>query len=244
MSEDTHLNVTFKELSAPVTRKSHRTLETIEMDIHAITRRTVFQLGRYLTEAKSLCGDQEWSKWIDKDLDMHKETAANYMAAWRFVSKFRKARSFNVAARVITAAAWLDKTSQARAVEVLANASTKKSISAPKGYKLLELVKREAFLRAAKRASRLAGYDGPFDKVVTTATRQAALAWTRLAAVDDLDDESSNPLVAWWEMATADQRAEFARHVRKRPKAITRITSVRRKLPPRQRSVARKRARG
>lgn len=243
MSEDSSLNVTFKEVSKPAKQRPLRSLEIIEADIHAVHRQTIFRLGKLLTEAKRICHDRTWKAWLDKEFVMSEERAADYMAAWRMVARLRTARSLNVATRVICAAALLDKANQDRAVAVLAKATSNKRLSATEGYKLLELVRREAFQRAAKEALRLSRFTGPVDKTMATATRQAALAWTRLAANHEPDDDSSNPLVAWWETATANQRAEFVRYVREIPKPITRTTNVRRKLPHRQRNAVRKRAR-
>ena len=240
MSTISSFVLTLGSESTPTKSKPARTLESIEADIDGVNRKAVFQLGKLLTEAKGLCDDKEWETWLRNEFHMPAQTAANYMAAWRLVSRLRQARSLNVAARVITAAAWLDKTEQTRAVAVLAKAATNKRIGVSEGYKLLDLVRREAFLQSTKKASRLASYHGPFDKTVANATRQAALAWTRVATTDE-PDGSSNPLVCWWQMADPNQRAEFISHVREIPKPINMTIKLKRKPSRRRRNVVGKR---
>jgi Protein of unknown function (DUF3102) len=118
-----------------------RELAAIAGDIHALERRSIFDIGKLLIEARDACAHGEWGDWLYREFDWSDDTADNYMAAARLADKFRTVRNLKVPFRVIYDLD-LDDPDLPTIIEALASASKSKSISVDEAEEVIDLTRR------------------------------------------------------------------------------------------------------
>jgi hypothetical protein len=81
--------------------KPPRDLDAIAADIHQLERRTVFETGALLAEAKAVCEFGAWLNWLDAEFNWSHDTAMRYIGAYRLADKFRTVRNLLLPSRII-----------------------------------------------------------------------------------------------------------------------------------------------
>jgi hypothetical protein len=127
-----------------VDSNTKRDLAAIAGDIHALERRSIFDIGKLLIEARDACAHGEWGHWLDREFDWSDDTADNYMDAARLADKFRTVRNLKVPKRVIydDLAADIDDPDLPAIIDALAKASKSKSISVAEADEVITLMRR------------------------------------------------------------------------------------------------------
>jgi hypothetical protein len=129
-------------MNAPFKSNTKRELADIAGDIHALERRSAFDIGKLLIEARDACDHGEWGNWLDREFDWSDDTADNYMAAARLADKFRTVRNLKVPQRIIyDLGADIDDTDLPAIIEALAEASKSKSISVTRAEEVINLTR-------------------------------------------------------------------------------------------------------
>jgi len=117
------------EVSANPNSNQGRPLDEIAADIHGIERRSIFELGDLLIEAKAACEHGQWGKWLDAEFDWSADTAGRYMGAAELGSKFRKLRNLKLATTTLYDLLDEDDDKLPAIVEELAKVATQKQLS-------------------------------------------------------------------------------------------------------------------
>jgi Protein of unknown function (DUF3102) len=117
-----------------------RELTDIANEIHALERRSIFDIGKLLIEARDTCEHGEWGDWLDNEFDWSHDTAENYMAAAHLAAKFRTVRDLKVPARIIYSLGEdIDDPNLPAIIEALALASEAKPISVAAAKEIIHL---------------------------------------------------------------------------------------------------------
>jgi len=135
----------------PKSTNAKRNLNVIAVDIHAIERRNVFDIGKLLVEAKDACEHGEWGRWLYDEFDWSDSTANNYMNASHLKTKFPTVGNLKVPARTIyEIAADIDDPALPAIIEALA--------SACKYKKILGVVEAEETIRLVELRAKFGDY--------------------------------------------------------------------------------------
>jgi hypothetical protein len=78
-----------------------RDLGDIADDIRTIERRSVFEIGGLLVEAKALCEYGEWGNWLEKEFSWSDSTANNYVSAFHLKTKFPTVGNLKIPSRTL-----------------------------------------------------------------------------------------------------------------------------------------------
>jgi hypothetical protein len=129
-------------MSEPLKSNAKRDLADIAGDIHALERRSVFDIGKLLIEARDACDHGDWGDWLDQEFDWSHDTAARYMAASRLADKFRTVRNLKVPKRIIyDLGDDIDAADLPAIIGELAKASKSKSINGPRAEEVINLAR-------------------------------------------------------------------------------------------------------
>jgi hypothetical protein len=141
------MTTTKKSTPPKAGHNSKRTLDVIAGNIHALERRSAFDIGKLLIEAKETCEYGDWSHWLEEEFDWSPDTADNYMAAARLEARFRTVRNLKAPMRVIyDLADDLDDPDLPTIIEALvkANKSASKRLSVAAAENVIELARLRA----------------------------------------------------------------------------------------------------
>jgi hypothetical protein len=130
-------------MSEPLKSNTKRDLADIAGDIHALERRSIFDIGKLLIEARDACEHGEWGDWLDREFDWSHDTADNYMAAARLADKFRTVRNLKVPLRTIYELGLDDDIAAdlPALIEALVEASKSKPINASRAEEVINLTR-------------------------------------------------------------------------------------------------------
>jgi hypothetical protein len=85
----------------PAGSNTKRDLAAIAVDINTLERRSIFDIGKLLIEARDVCEHGDWYAWLESEFDWSEDTAENYMAASRLGAKYRTVRDLKVPATTL-----------------------------------------------------------------------------------------------------------------------------------------------
>jgi hypothetical protein len=83
--------------------KNTRSLDSIADDINKLERKSIFEIGDLLLEAKAQCEHGDWLDWLDTEFDWSVDTAARYMKVAELGAKFRSLQNLKLAATTLYA---------------------------------------------------------------------------------------------------------------------------------------------
>jgi hypothetical protein len=185
---------TKKSATPKAGHNSKRTLDVIAGEIHALERRSAFDYGKLLIEAKEACEHGTWLRWLDEEFDWSPDTADNYTAAARLEAKFRTVRNLKVPMRVIyDLAGDLDD----RDLPAIIEALTTLSKSAPKG-KTVSVAAAENVIDLARLRARHGDYpEATLDALdLIPEDEWAKLAAEKLKELRPTTEEEADRLIA------------------------------------------------
>jgi hypothetical protein len=119
------------------TRTNTRPLAAIAADIHKAERRSIFEIGDLLLEAKAACKHGEWLGWLETEFEWSADTAGRYMKVAELGSKFRTLRNLRLAATTLYDLGVEKVEHLPTIIEALAKDAAKKQISAGAAYEII-----------------------------------------------------------------------------------------------------------
>jgi len=200
---------TKKSATPKAGHNSKRTLDVIAGEIHALERRSAFDYGKLLIEAKEACEHGTWLRWLDEEFDWSPDTADNYTAAARLEAKFRTVRNLKVPMRVIyDLAGDLDD----RDLPAIIEALTTLSKSAPKG-KTVSVAAAENVIDLARLRARHGDYpEATLDALdaldLIPEDEWAKLAAEKLKELRPTTDEEAYRIIAEFKPSESGQQPE------------------------------------
>jgi hypothetical protein len=77
-------------------KKNTRSLSDIAVDIHALERRSIIDIGELLIEAQGQCEPGKWLAWLGAEFEWSVDTAGRYMSVAKLAGRFRKLRNLKL----------------------------------------------------------------------------------------------------------------------------------------------------
>jgi hypothetical protein len=205
--------------------KKQRSLDVIADDINRLERSSIFDIGGLLVEAKALCENGEWCKWIWTNFQYAESTARRYMQAARLAAKSRTVRDLKISARTVYALAGEAEADLPAIIKELAKHATNKRLPVIEAERVIKIgIGRRRFGEDLPDATLLQG--APLDG--SAPWHRKAMAALRNQQPDD--DDAAREIVG--KLESEHDEAKWAKYVAAHPPPDEEAESILDSEPP------------